>query len=58
MGVRTVDNRQIGLICQGAGCILGIVSVIAIVRQNPIVVAGLCIGAGLYFAGVYIKDRL
>jgi len=52
-----MDNKQIGLICQLAGCILGLISVISIVKQNPIVVTGLCLGAGLYFAGKFLKDR-
>lgn len=53
-----MDNRTIGLICQASGCVLGLISVISIVKQNPIVVAGLCLGAGLYFCGRYIKDKL
>lgn len=52
-----MDNRQIGLICQLSGCVLGLISVISIVKQNPIVVGGLCLGAGLYFVGRYLKDR-
>lgn len=53
-----MDNRTIGLICQATSCVVGIISIIAIVKQNPVVVAGLILSAGLYFVGRYIKDRL
>jgi len=53
-----MDNRMIGLICQATSCIIGLISIIAIVKQNPVVVTGLCLSAGLYFVGRYIKDRL
>jgi len=53
-----MDNRTIGLICQVSGCILGLISILAIVRQNTLVVGGILAGAALYFVGRYIKDRL
>jgi len=52
-----MDNRTIGLICQASGCGLGLISVLAIIRQNPLVVGGILVGAALYFVGRYIKDR-
>jgi len=53
-----VDKRTIGLICQASGCVLGLISILAIVSQNPLVVGGILVGAALYFIGRYIKDRL
>lgn len=53
-----MDNRTIGLICQATSCIIGVIALVAIVKQNPIVVTGLCLAAGLYFVGRFIKDRL
>lgn len=52
-----MDNRKLGLILQLSSMVLGLISVIAIVKQNPVVVTGLCLSAGLYFVGRYIKDR-
>jgi len=55
---RIMDNRTIGLICQATSGIVGLISIIVIIKQNPVVVAGLILSAGLYFVGRFIKDRL
>lgn len=50
-----MDKKILGLYLQIAGCLLGAVTAVLMLKWHPVLVSLLALGAAMYFAGEYLK---
>jgi len=50
-----MDNKQIGLILQIGGCLLGAIVAVLILKWHPVLISLEAVSAAMYFVGQYLR---
>ena len=51
-----MDKNMVGLGMEIGGIVLGVIVLATLVTQHPVIVVTAVLGAGIYFAGRFIKS--